>query len=82
MKHSILNQQHLNHHNIKVTVCLIPDTAAEAAAIRNVEVAEASEHERELIDNYLTFNLGIGNYSIVSLLNQKGAIFEITVFKN
>ncbi|MBT9395079.1 hypothetical protein KLP40_18070 [Hymenobacter sp. NST-14] len=71
MKHRLVDKQSLGNGNWRVIIELLPDTPAEAKAIRQVELIEASEEERSLVENYLFFNLGLGNYSVVELLKQK-----------
>jgi hypothetical protein len=82
MKHKITDKQHLDSHNWRVTVQLIPENEAEIKAIQNTEIVEATDSERELIDTYLNFNLGLGNYSVVSFISQNKSTFIIKVFQN
>ena len=72
MKNKVLSKQSLGSSQWQVSVELQPDTQAEATAIANVQRAEGSAQEREFIDNYLNFNLNLGEYSVVKLLKQQG----------
>lgn len=72
MKNKILSKQSLGNSQYEVSVELLPDTPAEATAIRNVQQAEGSEQERAFIDNYLNFNLNLGDYSVVRIVKQQG----------
>ncbi|MDO7887842.1 hypothetical protein [Hymenobacter cheonanensis] len=72
MKHKILSKQSVGNSQYEVSVELLPDTQAEATAIRNVQQAEGSEQERAFMDNYLNFNLNLGSYSIVRIMKQQG----------
>jgi hypothetical protein len=72
VKNKIISKQSLGSSQWQVSVELLPDTQAEAIAITNVQRAEGSEQEREFIDNYLNFNLNLGEYSVVKILKQQG----------
>jgi hypothetical protein len=72
MKNKILSKQSLGNSQYEVSVELLPDTQAEATAIRNVQQAEGSEQERTFMDNYLNFNLNLGDYSVVRIVKQQG----------
>jgi hypothetical protein len=80
MKHKIINKEHILNRENLITVQLIPENEMEAKAIQNVEKAESNNDEKELVDNYLHFSLGLGNYSIIELINQKKSIFVLKVF--
>lgn len=81
MKHKLIDRQPLGGHRWRVIVELLPDTEAEAKAIQRVELAQASEQERELVENYLHFSLGFGNYSIVQLLRQQNYRIALEIVK-
>lgn len=80
MKHSVISKQHVDSHNLIVNIKLIPETEFELTAINNLNDTQASSDEKELIENYLHFNLALGNYSIVKLINQDKNNFTIQVF--
>lgn len=80
MKHSIKSKQKIDLHNTVVTVELQPDNETEQTAIKNTGAMTASESERELVENYLHFGLGLGNYSVLQLLNQTNNTFTLKVF--
>lgn len=79
MKHIIKSKQHIDSHNSIVTVELQPDNDTEANAIKNMATFNSSDAEKELVENYLHFNLGLGNYSVVDG-QQAGNIFTLKVF--
>ncbi|MDP2303661.1 MAG: hypothetical protein Q8N03_14680 [Ignavibacteria bacterium] len=80
MKHKIISKEHkINHENL-ITVQLLPENEMETKAIQNVEKAEATKNEKELVDNYLNFSLRLGNYSIIELVNQKKNVFVLKIF--
>ena len=80
MKHTIKNNQRLDSHNFKVTVQLIPENDAEKNAIKNLQTLTATQDERDLVENYLHFSLGLGNYSVVESLNQTDTLFLLKIF--
>ena len=80
MKHSIISNQKIDSHNSMVNVQLNPDTELEKVALANVANISANDNERELIENYLHFGLGLGNYSVVKLIEQQGNIVTLQIF--
>lgn len=80
MKHSIINKQKVDSHNLIVNIKLIPETEFELIAINNFNNSQASFDDKELIENYLHFNLALGNYSLVKLIDQDKNNFTIQVF--
>ena len=82
MKHKILKRTNLGSNNYQITVELLPENKIETETIKRIELGNATEIEREQIDNYLSFNLQIGNYSIISLLSQINNVFAVKVFMN
>jgi hypothetical protein len=80
MKHSINSKQKIDIHNMVVEVELFPDNDVERNAIRNLQTMTATEVERELVENYLHFNLGLGEYSVLQSLDQKGNKFILKIF--
>lgn len=63
-----------------VEVELFPDNDVERNAIKNLQTMTATEIERELVENYLHFNLGLGEYSVLQSLDQKGNKFILKIF--
>jgi len=63
-----------------VTVELQPDNETEQTAIKNTSAMTASDSERELVENYLHFGLGLGDYFVLQLLDQKGNSFTLKIF--
>jgi hypothetical protein len=80
MKHSINSKQKIDIHNMVVEVELFPDNDVERNAIKNLQTMTATEIERELVENYLHFNLGLGEYSVLQSLDQKGNKFILKIF--
>jgi hypothetical protein len=80
MKHTIIKNQRLDSHHSMVTVNLKPDSDAEKIAIKNLQNLTATQDERDLVENYLHFNLGLGNYSVVESLNQTDNLFVLKIF--
>lgn len=80
MTHSILDKTHLGNGNWLIKVELKPDTPTEIQAVNNTANLTSSEAERELVENYLHFNLGLGNYSVVSLIRQVKNTCELKVY--
>lgn len=58
-------QRGVHDHIFDVT--LIPDNATEAAAIKAVENLNTTFEQKEMVENYIHFNLnlGVGPYSVV-----------------
>jgi len=81
MKHRIISEDNIGSHQFNIQIELIPNNDEEVQIIKKVESISASDEERQLIDNYLSFCLG-ERYSIVNLNWQKGNRFEIKAFKN
>lgn len=83
MKNKLISSQNLGRNIYKAIIELIPENEIETIALRNAENAEASEQERQLIDNYLIFDLNnFGNYSFITLTNQEHNFFTIEVLVN
>ena len=80
MKHSIKSKQTIDSHNSIVTVQLLPDNDAEKNAIKNLQNLTPTQDERDLVENYLNFSLGLGNYSVVESLNQTDNLFVLKIF--
>lgn len=80
MKHSIKSKQKIDLHNMVVTVELQPENVTEQSAIKNTGAMTAADSERELVENYLHFGLGLGNYSVVQLLDQTNNTFTLKIF--
>jgi len=80
MKHSIISRQNIDSHNSLVKVQLKPENQTEEDAIKNVERISASDTEREMVENYLHFGLGLGNYSVVKLISQEGNNVTLQIF--
>jgi hypothetical protein len=80
MKHSIKSKQKFDLHNMVVTVELLPDNETEQKAIKSTGEMTASDSEKELVENYLHFGLGLGNYSVLQLLDQKNNTFTLKIF--
>lgn len=81
MKHSIISKINIDSHNFLVTVQLKPENRTEINAIKNVGNVSASNEEKEMIEHYLNFRLGLGNYSIIKLISQKGNDLIVQIFK-
>lgn len=79
MKHLIKSKQNLDSHNLILAVELIPENVTEENAIKNMASFTSTEDEKELVENYLHFNLGLGNYSVVDG-QQSGKIFTLKIF--
>lgn len=80
MKHSIISRQNIDSHNSLVKVQLKPENQTEQDAIKNVESVSASDTEREMVENYLHFGLGLGDYSVVELISQEGNNVTLQIF--
>lgn len=63
-----------------VTVELQPDNSTEQLAVKNTGSMTASDSERELVENYLHFGLGLGDYSVLQLLDQTNNTFTLKIF--
>lgn len=79
MKHTIKSKQQTDIHNCIVTVELLPDNETEKKAIKNMSTCTSSDAEKELVENYLHFNLLLGDYSILDG-HQTGNTFTLKVF--
>jgi hypothetical protein len=80
MKHSIKSRQAVDSHHSIVTVKLLPDNDVEKKAIANSQNLTPTQAERDLVENYLNFSLGLGSYSIVEFLNQTDNLFVLKIF--
>ncbi len=70
MKHSITSKQKIDLHNMLVTVELRPDNDFEKVAINKLQTMNATDDERELVENYLHFNLELGEYSVLQSIQN------------
>lgn len=83
MKNTILNREWLKQDICRVLVELTPENEIEANAIINTGVGQATESERNMLDNYLILNLnGLGNYSIIDQIQQFGNRFVLEIVVN
>lgn len=80
MRHSIKSKQKIDLHHSVVTVELLPDNDTEINAIKNLQLLTATDSERDLVENYLHFGLGLGDYSVLQSLNQTGNTFTLKIF--
>jgi uncharacterized membrane-anchored protein YhcB (DUF1043 family) len=80
MKHTIKSKQKIDLHNSVVTVELLPENDIEKNAIKNLQTLTATDNERQLVENYLHFGLGLGDYSVLQSLNQTGNTFSLKIF--
>lgn len=80
MKHSIISRQNIDSHNSLVKVQLNPENQTEIDAIKNVGNVSATDTEREMVENYLHFGLGLGEYSVVKLISQEGNNVTLQIF--
>lgn len=80
MKHSIKSKNKIDLHNMVVTVELQPENVTEQAAIKNTGSLTATDSEKELVENYLHFGLGLGDYSVLQLIDQTDNTFTLKVF--
>jgi hypothetical protein len=78
MKHQIVGEYPMAGRERQLVVDLLPENSAERTAIANVEIAEASEDERELINNYLLLGLG---YQVVDILRYQGRRVTLKIFR-
>lgn len=83
MRNTIISRNALGRGEWQVVAELLPDTPIETAAIDQCAHYEANENEKELVDDYLLFGLtGLGNYSFVRPVSQRGRQFTIIVHLN
>ena len=80
MKHSIKSRRNIDSHNMIVTVELLPENDLEKKVLKNVQAMTASDEERDLVENYLHFSLGLGNYSVLMASNQTNNIATLKIF--
>lgn len=80
MKHRIASHVRIEPHKFRIAVELIPDTEEEKTAIKNLAQERSSQQQREMIDNYLNFQLNLGNYSVIDLMEQKESLFILNIF--
>lgn len=78
MKHQIVGEYPMAGRERQLVVDLLPENPAERAAIAKVETAEASEDERELVNNYLLFGLG---YQVADILGHQGLRVTLKIFR-
>ena len=76
MKHTIHTKESLGNNHWFIEIELFPENDYEINAILKVEIAESSDEEIELVENYLYSALG--DLSIVSLMRQKKNLFALT----
>lgn len=78
MTHIITSNQRIDNNNSIIVVQLNPDNEAESNAIRNTEQLKATDEERDIVENYLHFSLGLGRCSVVSG-DQSGNTFTLRI---
>lgn len=69
MKHKLIDQKRLPNSYVILEVELIPENENEKAAIRKVNIMDADEDQKQLVENYLLFGLQLP-YSILSIERQ------------
>lgn len=79
MRHNILKENIVSSNVKQVAIKLIGENEYEINAIQKVETFQASEDEKDLVENYLLFQLGLGNYSVVEIVSQQGNLFFIKI---
>lgn len=79
MTYKIISKQPFAPNYFIVKVQLIADTDFEKKAIQNLQIFEAADKEKEYIENYLNFNLELGDYSIIDAM-QEGNVFILKVY--
>jgi hypothetical protein len=80
MKHNIIKEESLGNHIWRITIELIPESEIEINAILRTSITEASDSERELIDNCLHSSLS--RYSITNFVGQNQSFFVVDAFLN
>lgn len=78
MKHIIKTNQKIDIHYCVVIIELLPDNDMEKNAVRNCETFNASEVEKNLVNDYIQFNAGLGGQVLEA--EQTGNIFTLKVF--
>jgi hypothetical protein len=81
MKHKILGKKSLANSYLLLEVELIPENENEQTAIKKVELMDASESQKELVENYLLFGLN-QPYSILSVEKQVNSRFILKASTN
>ncbi len=77
MNHKTLSKESLGNDTWFVEIELTPGNDFEANAIRNIEIDDANDEERDAVENYLISSLK--GMSIINLVRQKGNVFAVTV---
>lgn len=80
MKHRIVSHVRIEAHKFRIAVELLPDTEEEKKAISKLQQGVASQEQRDMIDNYLNFQLNLGEYSVIDLMEQKESLFILNIF--
>lgn len=76
MKYKELHRESLGNNNWFLEIELIPENDFESDAIRNVDAAESSDEENDLVERNL--KAALGSMSILNLVRQKKNVFALT----
>lgn len=82
MKHNILKENLVSSNVKDVAIKLIAENEYEINAIQKLEALQATGDEKDLVENYLLFQLGLGNYSVIEIVSQQGNLFFIKISIN
>jgi hypothetical protein len=80
MTHKVIDKRLIQPNQWQIKVELSTQIQAETKAIENLNRMQASDSERQLVEDYLNFNLGLGNYSVIELFAQMGRLFTLKVY--
>ena len=80
MTHKIIKKRFIQSNQWLIEVNLLPQNQTEMQAIENVYRMQATDAERQLIEDYLNFNLDLGSYSIVKPLSHIKNIIQLQVY--
>ena len=82
MKHETIRKIKIGDDKLLVTVRLIPDDEFEKNAIINVESYNSTKEEKELVDNYLCFEIDPKYSTLGTTENNGNQTFTLRVFIN
>jgi hypothetical protein len=77
MKCEVIKKKSINANEFLAIIKLIPENDKEKNAIINTEQMKTTESESALFDHYFNFELPFGQYSLVSLIRQRGDVLNV-----
>jgi hypothetical protein len=81
MTHTIISKPNIGGQKI-IVVQLNPDNDKEKNAIKNVASFKATDQERDIVDNYLLFNIKLAGYSVINAKPRGNMVFQLELLRS